>query len=80
MLSNIETEAKTFIESYVALFSSPDANSAERIPELAKKIGACFRPGVTLFSNGKITKIEVYDAISNYASTQELIQNIIEST
>ena len=59
MSNNIENEAEAFIHSYAAHFASPDANSTERIPDVAKKIAAYFRPGVTLFSNGKILKVDV---------------------
>jgi hypothetical protein len=58
-MDNLEKEARTFIKHYSALFSSPDACSAERVGALAAEIGKCYRPGLTMFTNGKVDRFEV---------------------
>lgn len=59
MPSNIEVEAGRFIRSYAAFFSDPAACSSEHVADLAKKIGVCYRPGMTMFTNGKIARFDV---------------------
>jgi hypothetical protein len=55
----LRKEAESFAHSYSALFASSDASSAEHIGELARKIGQYYRPGMTMFTNGKIARFEV---------------------
>ena len=55
----IEAEAEAFAKSYAAFFSSPAASSSEQVAELAKEIGKHYRPGMTMFTNGQISRFEV---------------------
>ena len=59
MSTQVESQAQAFARSYAALFSSPDACSTERVADLAKKIGTFYRPGMTMFTNGQISRFEV---------------------
>ena len=59
MSSNIEREAEKFAEHYAALFSDPAASSSKDVGALTKKIGECYRPGMTMFTNGKVSRFEV---------------------
>ena len=57
---NVEELAHDFALSYSKHFSSPKASSSEEVGELAKAIGQLYRPGVTFFTNGKISRFEVH--------------------
>ena len=63
MAENVKAQAENFIHSYAALFSSPKASSAEQVAELAKEIGPCYRPGMTMYTNGQISRFEVRSPI-----------------
>lgn len=54
----VQAQAHTFAKSYAALFSSPDASSSEHVADVAKKVGQHYRPGMTMFTNGQISRFE----------------------
>ena len=67
--TGIVAEATTFAKSYAALFSSPAASVAEQIPALTEEISKYYRPGITMFSGGKILPL----------ATQKVAGELIES-
>ncbi len=58
-MAQLEKEIRTFIESYAPLFASPDACSMDRVTALCEKIGPHYRPGMTMFTNGKVSRFKV---------------------
>jgi hypothetical protein len=58
MSDELIAQAKTFARSYAALFSSPAACSSEYVADLAKEIARYYRPGMTMFTNGQISRFE----------------------
>ena len=63
MSNKLLAQAETFARSYAALFSSPAACSSEDVADLAKEIGRYYRPGMTMFTNGQISRFEVVLAV-----------------
>jgi hypothetical protein len=59
MASSLEKQITEFINHYASLFSSPDASSADRVANLCEQIGKCYRPGMTMFTNGEVARFEV---------------------
>jgi hypothetical protein len=65
MADKVNAQAEVFARSYAALFSSSAASSSEHVADLAKDIGKYYRPGMTMFTNGQISRFEVsHSAIS----------------
>ncbi|KAK1815798.1 hypothetical protein LTR12_009782 [Friedmanniomyces endolithicus] len=58
MSQSIQAEAETFAKSYATLFSSPACSSLEDVAHIANKVGKRYRPGMTFFTNGQITRFE----------------------
>lgn len=56
--SPFEDEVRAFVKSYAALFASPDASSAMNVKALASTIGKQYRPGVTFFTEGEISRFD----------------------
>ena len=59
MSQSIQAEAETFAKSYATLFSSPACSSSEDVAHIANEVGKRYRPGITFFTNGQITRFEV---------------------
>ncbi|KAK5173859.1 uncharacterized protein LTR77_002540 [Saxophila tyrrhenica] len=57
-MSNLVAEATSFVHSYAALFASPDASSPDHVGALCEKIGRHYRPGMTMFTNGQISRFD----------------------
>ncbi|KAK4548670.1 hypothetical protein LTR36_009581 [Oleoguttula mirabilis] len=55
----VKAEAEAFAKVYAALFSSPACSSAEHVAEVASSIGKHYRPGITFFTNGGISRFDV---------------------
>ncbi|CAJ2503253.1 Uu.00g106470.m01.CDS01 [Anthostomella pinea] len=58
MAQSIQSEADAFIKRYAALFSSPCCSSPDEAGQLADEVGKHYRPGVTFFTNGEISRFE----------------------
>jgi hypothetical protein len=56
---SLAVEAEGFANDYAAHFSSPKCSSPKEIPEIAEQISKFYRPGMTFFTNGHITRFEV---------------------
>lgn len=50
---------RDFIQAYASLFASSDASDPERVGALAELIGRFYRPGMTMFTNGQVSRFEV---------------------
>lgn len=59
MPQDIETEAQAFAQRYAALFSSPSCSSSDGVAQIADEVGKHYRPGVTFFTNGVISRFTV---------------------
>lgn len=59
MATSLEKEITDFIHEYASLFASPAACSSDEVSELCQRIGKCYRPGMTMFTNGKVARFEV---------------------
>lgn len=57
--TDLETRARAFAHAYAALFSSPDASDPDHVVSLAERISTFYRPGLTIFTEGKIERFEV---------------------
>ncbi|KAI6839296.1 hypothetical protein KC365_g6049 [Hortaea werneckii] len=59
MSPELSKEVETFISAYSDLFTSPSCSDSELCAEIARKVGQHYRPGVTFFTGGKISRFEV---------------------
>ena len=59
MAHGLKAEAEAFAEAYAALFSSPACSSEENVAEVAAKVARHYRPGMTMFTNGAISRFGV---------------------
>jgi len=59
MADSIKVETEVFARRYAALFSSPDCSSDEHVANIAAEVAKYYRPGLTIFTNGVISKFEV---------------------
>ncbi|KAK0361640.1 hypothetical protein LTR91_018987 [Friedmanniomyces endolithicus] len=75
MSQSIQAEAETFAKSYVTLFSSPACSSSEDVAHIANEVGKRYRPGITFFTNGQITRFESQEQ-SAHLIEQEMRSNI----
>lgn len=62
MSSPFEEEITAFIHEYASLFASSAASSSSHVAELCQRIGKCYRPGLTMFTSGKVERFEVRSA------------------
>ncbi|TKA64491.1 hypothetical protein B0A55_10727 [Friedmanniomyces simplex] len=69
MSQSIQAKAEAFATSYAALFSSPACSSPDGVAQIANEVGKRYRPGITFFTNGQITRFEV-------SPSQEMRSNI----
>ncbi len=58
-MDHLVKEAEAFAQQYAKLFSSSHASSSEHVGDLVKEIGRYYRPGLTMFTNGRIQNFEV---------------------
>ncbi|KAK3111422.1 hypothetical protein LTR53_013357 [Teratosphaeriaceae sp. CCFEE 6253] len=58
MADSTVDQAKSFIADYSALFSSPACSSPHGCAGIADQVGKRYRPGVTFFTNGTISRFE----------------------
>lgn len=70
MADGIQAEAEAFATLYAALFSSPACSSPEHVAEVATRIGQHYRPGVTFFTNGQISRFVSIPIGSTYGWTE----------
>ena len=59
MSPELSKEVQSFISAYSDLFTSPSCSDSELCAEVARKVGQHYRPGVTFFTGGKISRFEV---------------------
>ena len=62
----IEDSARSFAQAYADLFAKPECSTSGAIAGVAAEIGTYYRPGVTFFTNGKITRFEVIALLPDY--------------
>ncbi|KAK5685192.1 hypothetical protein LTS10_003269 [Elasticomyces elasticus] len=75
MAPNIQTEAEAFAKSYATLFSSPACSTSDGVAGIAEDVGRRYRPGVTMFTNGRITRFESQQEAARLIE-QEMRSNI----
>ena len=59
MFPELSKEIQIFISAYSDLFTSPSCSDSELCAEIAREVGRHYRPGVTFFTGGKISRFEV---------------------
>ncbi|KAI7368636.1 hypothetical protein KC354_g2536 [Hortaea werneckii] len=61
MSPELSKEVQSFISAYSDLFTSPSCSDSELCAEVARKVGQHYRPGVTFFTGGKISRFETQE-------------------